>query len=117
MTANSIEAYNSTTELRQTNKQKVFEALNQEPNSSRFEVGRLTGLGGFEAQRRLSDLMNDGKVVITGSRKHGNNEVSLYSVKSQLELFDRKRPRLRAWLKNHYPEILTKYEILIEHRI
>ena len=117
MTANSIEAFHSTVELRQTNKQKVLEALKKEPNSSRFEVGRLTGLGGFESQRRLSDLMNDGKITITGSRKHGNNEVSLYSIKQQMELFDSKRPRLRAWLKVNYPEILTKYEVLIEHKI
>lgn len=71
-----------------------------ERNQSRFEVGRRTGLGDIESQRRLSDLVNDGKAVITGSRKHFQNEVSLYSVtavrnirnaeqnKMQLTMFD-----------------------------
>jgi hypothetical protein len=117
MTQNSITTYNSTVELRQTNKQKVFDCLKENPNSSRFEVGRLTGLGGFESQRRISDLVNDGKVIITGSRKHFNNEVSLYSVKSQMQLFDNKKISLRKWLKKEYPEILAKYEILIEHKL
>lgn len=118
MTQNSIAAFNSTVELRQTNKQKVFECLKENPNSSRFEVGRLTGLGGFESQRRISDLVNNGKVIITGSRKHFNNEVSLYSVKNQLELFPvEKRPSFAKWAKQEFPEIWEKYRVLILHEL
>ena len=118
MTTNSLNTFHQTTELRQTNKQKVLEALRAEDNQSRFEVGRHTGLGDWEAQKRISDLVNDGKVVITGSRKHGNNEISLYSIKKQLSLFpEKKKPSLRNWLKKEYPEILYKYELLIKHEL
>lgn len=109
MTANSIEAYNKTKELRQQNKSKVFAALQTEPNQSRFEIGRKTGLGDIESQRRLSDLVNEDKAVITGSRKHFNRNVSLYSVKQQLVIF-KKKITLKKWLKQEYPEILEIYK-------
>jgi len=107
MTTNSNAAYNSTAELRKTNKQKVYECLKKEANQSRFEVGRVTGLGDWEAQKRICDLVNDGKVIITGSRKHFNCDISLYSVVSQLQLFPVKKVRLRTWLKKEHPEILA----------
>lgn len=114
MTTNSINTYHQTSEMRQTNKQKVFECLKTERNQSRFEIGRKTGLGGFESQRRLSDLMNEGKIIITGSRKHGEHEISLYSVVEQLELFPvEKRPSFAKWVKKEHSEIWEKYRILI----
>jgi len=117
MTNNSNTAYNSTAELRATNAKKVFEALQTEPNQSRFEIGRKSGLGDIESQRRLSDLVNDGKVIITGSRKHFKCDISLYSVLLQTELFPVKKVRLRAWLKKEFPEVLAKYELLINHNL
>ena len=117
-TKESLEAYHSTTEMRQTNEIKVLEALRKEGNHSRFWVGRITGLGDIEAQRRLSDAYNKGKIVITGTRKHGNFDISLYSIKQQLLLFDfKKPPSLRKWLKENHPEILYKYELLIKHKL
>ena len=109
MTANSIETFHATSEIRQLNKQKVFQALLAERNQSRFEIGRKTGLGDIEAQRRLSDLVNEDKVEITGSRKHFKRDVSLYSVKQQLTMF-KKKITLRKWLKNNHPEILEQYK-------
>ena len=110
MTENSIDAFNSTVELRQTNKNKVLEALKTENNQSRFEIGRKTGLGDIEAQRRLSDLYNEGSVVITGSRKHFKLDVSLYSIKRQLELYPiKKKPTLKEFITKYYPEILKEY--------
>lgn len=112
MTTNSIKTFNETVELRKTNKQKVFDALKIERNQSRFEVGRRTGLGDIESQRRLSDLVNDGKAVITGSRKHFKHDVSLYSAKQQLTLYQKEKPqKLAEWLKNNHPEISDKYKI------
>ena len=100
MTTNSINTFNETVELRKTNKEKVFEVLKSERNQSRFEVGRKTGLGDWESQKRISDLVNDGKVVITGSRKHFNHDISLYSVKEQLTLYPVEKPeKLAAWIK------------------
>jgi predicted HTH transcriptional regulator len=110
MTENSIETFHATKEMRSKNEKIVFEALLKHPRSSRFYIGRITGLGDIEAQRRLSDLVTNGSVVVTGKRKHGKNNVSLYSVKDQLELYpDKKKPPLRSWLKKKYPEILEEY--------
>lgn len=108
MTANSIETYNAAADLRHLNKAKVFAALLTERNQSRFEIGRKTGLGDIEAQRRLSDLVNEDKAVITGSRKHFKRDVSLYSAKEQLTMFE-KKITLRKWLKKEHPEILEQY--------
>lgn len=112
MTQNSIKTYNQTSELRQTNKMIVLKALQSEPNQSRFEIGRKTGLGDIESQRRLSDLVNEDKAIITGSRKHFKHDVSLYSAKQQLTLYQKEKPqKLAEWLKNNHPEILDEYKI------
>ena len=112
MTTNSIQTFNSTVELRKTNKEKVFECLKIERNQSRFEIGRRTGLGDIESQRRLSDLVNDGKAIITGSRKHFEHKVSLYSVKEQLTLYQVENPKkLAEWLKQVHPKIFEEYEV------
>lgn len=118
MTTNSLNTFHQTVELRQTNKDKCLAALRTEPNQSRFEIGRKTGLGDIEAQRRLSDLVNEDKADITGSRKHGEYEVSLYSVRAQLVLFPNKKPpTLKVWLKENHPDILHKYQVLIKHEL
>ncbi len=118
MTTNSKKTFLQTVESRLSNKEKCLEALRTEPNQSRFEIGRKTGLGDIEAQRRLSDLYNDEKIDITGSRKHGEHDVSLYSVRSQLSLFPNKKPpTLKAWLKENHPDILHKYNVLIKHEL
>lgn len=112
-TTNSKNAFDLTVKLRATNKQKVLDALSTEPDQSRFEIGRKTGLGDIEAQRRLSELVNDGKVIITGTRKHFNCDVSLYSVKQQLELYpSKKRITLKEWLKINHPAISEQWEKL-----
>jgi predicted HTH transcriptional regulator len=118
MTTNSKMTFLQTVELRLSNKSKCLEALRTEPNQSRFEIGRKTGLGDIEAQRRLSDLYNDEKIDITGSRKHGEHEVSLYSVRSQLVLFPNvKPPTFTKWAKENHPEIWHEYEVLILHKL
>ena len=110
MTENSIEAFHATKELRAKNKQLVFNALLKHPRSSRFCIGRITGLGDIEAQRRISDLVNEGKVVVVGKRKHFKRNVSLYYVKDQLELYPtEKKLSLKAWMKYWYPTILKEY--------
>ena len=114
MTTNSLKTYAETEQLRQTNKEKVFEVLKTERNQSRFEIGRKSGLSDIESQRRLSDLVNDGKAVITGSRKHFEHDVSLYSAKEQFSLFNTKPKSLKSWLKESHPETLEQYKIYCE---
>lgn len=118
MTQNSIETFHKTTELRQTNKQKVLLALKVENNQSRFEIGRRTGLDDIEVQRRLSDLYNEDKAVITGSRKHFECDVSLYSIKQQLELYPKeKKPTFLQWAKQNRPEWITEFKLLGRHEL
>jgi len=114
---NSKQAYTNHQSVIPTHKEMIVEVLKRNPDSSRFEVGRLTGLGHLEAQRRLSDLKNDGRVIETGSRKHGNNRVSLYGIKSQLQMFPTNRLSLRKWLENEHPDILFKYDALYNHKL
>jgi len=111
MTKNSMDAFASTEQMRLKHKQRVLIALKNNPKSSRFSIGRITGLGDIEAQRRISELMNEKLVEITGSRLHLGNYISLFSVKEQLELFPKvKKPGLKRWLKTEHPEILDLYE-------
>lgn len=114
MTENSIEAFHATKELREKNKQLVFNALLKHPRSSRFCIGRITGLGDIESQRRISDLVNKDKTIIAvGKRKHFKRNVSLYSVKDQLELYPtEKKPTIRQFFKDEAPELLKKFDAL-----
>lgn len=118
MTQNSKEAFVNGKEQRETNKKLVLNALKNNPNRSRFSIGAKTGLGDIESQRRLSDLYNEGKIVITGTRKHFKSNVSLYSLKDQLELFTiEKKPSLRQFFNEEAPELLHKYDVLYSHKL
>ena len=118
MTENSIEAFNATKEQRKINKQIVFNALLKHTRSSRFCIGRITGLGDIEAQRRISDLVTDEKVIAVGKRKHFKRNVSLYSVKDQLTLYPAiKKLTLKQFLEKEHPDILHKYKALHCHEL
>lgn len=118
MTQNSIEAFKATSGQRAKNKQLVFDALKANPKSTRFRIGEITGLGDIEAQRRISDLVNEGKVVIVGKRKHFKCYVSTYSIKQQLEIpLPDKKQTINAFLKEHYPHILIEYKERNNHKL
>lgn len=118
MTKSSKEAFFKNAEKRATNKELVIEALKLNPNRSRFGIGEITGLGHLEAQRRLSDLKNEDRVIETGTRKHGNCEISLYSLKLQLELYPRKpKPTLKQFIESEAPHLLHKYDALYNHKL
>ena len=114
---NSNEAYINHMPKIKTHKDLILNVLKSYPDITRFSVGRLTRLGHLEAQRRLSDLKNDGKIYESGSRKHGNNRVSTYSLTTQGILFDTKRYNLRQWLNGKYPHILFEFDALNNHKL
>lgn len=118
MTENSIEAFKLGKAQREKNKLLVFNALKKNPNSSRFCIGRITGLGDIEAQRRLSDLKAEGKVIVSGKRKHFKRNISLYSVKQQLELYpEEKKLTFEKWAKKYRPNWWNEYRTVIHHEL
>jgi hypothetical protein len=117
MTQNSLEAFNATKKLREKNEQLVFNALLNHPRSSRFCMGRITGLGDIEAQRRLSDLVSKDKVIAVGKRKHFKRNISLYSVKDQFELYPtEKKLTFHQYCKTR-EDWKHIYESLVNHKL
>lgn len=51
------------------NKMKVLKAVFKEQGQTGPELGEVTGLGHIEAQRRISDLKNDGLVEYRGRKQ------------------------------------------------
>ena len=62
-------------------REMVLQAVRDYPGATAPEVGRVTGLGHIEAQRRLSDLKNSGEVLRGDGRICGvkNKKMSTWS--------------------------------------
>tara|TARA_R100000656_G_scaffold73358_2_gene54623 strand:- start:158 stop:475 length:318 start_codon:yes stop_codon:yes gene_type:complete len=61
----------------------VLDVVRAFPGSTAGKIGKETKLGHVRAQRRLSDLKNDGVVFISGKEKYkGNNQSKWYPTKS-----------------------------------
>ncbi|MCK5605325.1 hypothetical protein KAR91_25760 [Candidatus Pacearchaeota archaeon] len=108
---NSITAYTNPNNQKKFNTQKaqIVRLLIDNPNHSRFYLGLRLGIGDHGIQKRLSDLYNEGIIQVSGSRKHGENTISLYSVVSQLSMFQEKKPTLRQFIKKEYPNVLHEF--------
>ena len=60
----------------------VLDVVRAFPGSTAGKIGKETKLGHVRAQRRLSDLKNDGVVFISGKEKYkGNNQSRWYPTK------------------------------------
>ena len=61
----------------------VLDVVRAFPGSTAGKIGKETKLGHVRAQRRLSDLKNDGVIFISGKEKYkGNNQSRWYPTKS-----------------------------------
>lgn len=99
-------------------KAKIVRYLKDNPNRSRFSTGDHLGISSHASQKRLSDLVNEGTIKVTGNRKHGDNTISLYSLTEQLHLFSiPKKPSLSKFLKENYPHILFEYKARFNHEL
>lgn len=65
------------------------------------------GLSYNQTQKRISDLKTDGKLIEIGEIREGGKLNSVYK-HSQAEMI-RKKPPLRRWLLNKYPEVINEY--------
>ena len=117
---NSIAAYTNPNNQAKFNIQKaqIYRLLLKNPNHSRFFVGKHLGISSHASQKRLSDLKNEGTIYVSGSRKHGENRVSTYSVVTQLSMYPpQKKLSFRKWAEKYHPEIVHKYEALEEFKL
>jgi predicted ArsR family transcriptional regulator len=117
---NSLSAYFDESNQRKFKSQKaqIVRLLTSNPNHSRFYVGKMLGISDHAAQKRLSDLLTEGTIFVSGERKHGYNTISLYSIVQQLELYPgEKKPTLIKFLKDEHPDIFHKYNALYNHKL
>jgi hypothetical protein len=68
-------------------------------------------------QKRLSDLKNLGFVEEAGETNESGNMCATYRIKEQLNMFYIEKLPLRKWLAREFPEVLHKYEVLIERKL
>ncbi len=116
---NSITAYCNPNNQKKFNSERAMIArdLLLKSNQSRLNLGRRLGINDIEVQRRLSDMKRDGEVQVTGSRKHGENTISLYSLTSQLSMFPDKKLTLRQYFSKEAPDLLHKFDALYKHQL
>lgn len=117
---NSISAYFDENNQKKFKSQKaqIVRYLKDNPNRSRFSTGDCLRISSHAAQKRLSDLVNEGTIRVTGERKHGNNTISLYSLLNQLQLFGiPQKQTITSFLKEHYPHVLIEFNGRNNHKL
>ena len=75
-------------------------------------AGRVVVLPYESVHIRTAELLQDGKIIITGSVDCDGYKNSVYCLNKEPELFVCKKLTLRQWLKNQHPEILEQFEKL-----
>lgn len=61
-------------------KARIIEFISKNQGMTAAEAGKLTGLGHIEAQRRISDLKNDGLVEYRDKKRCPINKTSMSTV-------------------------------------
>lgn len=112
MNSNSLNAYFDKNNQRKFNSQKakIVRFLSQYPEQSRFTLGYYLGISDHAAQKRISDLVNEGIVCPSGTITNGNNQVSVYSLCDNQHEKKSAKISLKSFLKENHPEILEQYE-------
>jgi predicted HTH transcriptional regulator len=112
MISNSLISYFDKYNQRKFNSQKakIVRFLSQYPEQSRFTLGYYLGISDHAAQKRISDLVNEGIVCPSGTITNGNNQVSIYSLCDNEQEHKAVKISLKSFLKENHPEILEQYE-------
>lgn len=120
MSTNSIEAFNKPGNkvARWTHRRIIshFLMTSKERLTSR-EIAARTRLNHSQVHKRISELIDEGKIVVCGVKLEGKNHNGVYKFNPEPVLFPVRKITLRQWLKQNNPEILHKYEIIIEHKL
>ena len=114
MNQNSLKAYFDESNQRKFNshKAKIIRELSKTPYQHSYQLARNVRLSNEAIKKRLSDLLNEGSIVVSGSVEYYGNSVSLYRVKTDHEIDSVRKPTLRNWLKDRHHEILKQYDLL-----
>ena len=114
MKQNSLKAYFDESNQRKFNSHKaiIFRELSKTPYQHSYQIARNVKLVNEEVKKRLTDLLNEGSIMVTGSVEYYGNSVSLYRVKTDHEIDSVRKPTLRNWLKDRHHEILKQYDLL-----
>ena len=114
MKQNSLKAYFDESNQRKFNshKAKIIRELKEIPNQHSYQLANNIILSNEATKKRLTDLLNEGSIEVSGSVEYYGNMVSTYRIKEQLTFFCDRKLTLRNWMKDRYPENLKEYDLL-----
>jgi len=99
-----------------THRNICLNALKNEFGMTFREVAYKTRLKPDSCWKRMSELNRDGKIKIIGEKMENGNLNSIYAINPEPEKF-KKIPTFSQWVKENYPDILHKYNVLIKHEL
>ena len=114
MNQNSLKAYFDESNQRKFNSHKaiIFRELSKTPYQHSYQIARNVKLVNEEVKKRLTDLLNEGSIMVTGSVEYHGNTVSIYKVISDPDPYSFRKLTLRTWMKDRHPDILKEYDLL-----
>ena len=68
-------------------------------------------------QKRISELLEDGLIVVCGHKEEGENTNSIFKVNPEPPKYSARKPTLYKWLSEMHPNIMHEYETLIEKKL
>ena len=113
MNQNSLSAYfdESNQKKFKSHKAKIVRELSKRPNQHSYLLAHRIGLTNEATKKRLTDLLQENVIEISDNEIYYGNQVSIYKLRDQLSMFPKnKKPTLRKWLKQYFPDILKKYD-------
>lgn len=114
MNQNSLQAYFDESNQRKFNshKARIIRSLKEIPNQHSYHLSMRVRLSNEAAKKRITDLLNEGFIEVSGSVDYYGNTVSTYRIKEQLTFLCDRKPTLRSWMKENHPENLKEYDLL-----
>ena len=114
MNQNSLQAYFDESNQRKFNshKAKIIRELKEIPNQHSYQLANNIILSNEATKKRLTDLLNEGSIEVSGSVEYYGNNVSLYRVKTDHKIDFICKVPFKKWVKDTYPEVLKQYNLL-----
>ena len=112
MTAQSKQAFAESKEVRQTQKKIILKAFLMGFKGTNRELAQHAGLSYETCHKRTAELLQESKIIITGSVDVDGYQNSVYKLNNEPELFVCKKLTLRQWMKINHPEILQQHDNL-----
>lgn len=112
MTAQSKQAFAESKQTRWTHRNILFNQFKRGFKGTNRELAKVVVLPYESVHKRTAELLQEGKIIITGSVDCDGYQNSVYCLNKEPELFVCKKLTLRQWLKNQHPEILEQFEKL-----